>query len=102
MLAGHTSPDLDYRNTASLSAGTSIKDIAGNNAMPGSGVDLGVLNAAGPFVTSSQFQDANSNGLIDLGDKVFVTFNENINAPTIGSAQFHLHVSNDDFGSGAP
>ncbi len=88
VLAGHTASDLDYMNTSALSAGTSIKDAAGNDATltlaaPSQAGSLGankdiVIDTTDPTVLS--VTSTQPDGYFNEGDviPVTITFTEDV------------------------
>jgi uncharacterized protein YjhX (UPF0386 family) len=96
--AGDTSADLDYKAISSLSAGTSIKDAAGNDATltlpsPGAANSLSsnealVIDTTAPTVSSVSASTAN--GSYKAGDTVdvTVTFSESVTVNTGGGTPY--------------
>ncbi len=57
--------------------------------------------ASGPVPVSAEWQDVNSNGIADSGDRVAVTFEKSIIISSVAASDFTLAVTGDSFGSGA-
>ncbi len=80
---------------------SNITDVSGQNAHSNNGVDLTPVETDGPTVTGATYLDTNSTNALDVGDYVYVRFNEVIQFDSVTFNDFTTPVQLDSIG-GAP